>query len=158
MVSLPLHAHVCGLFCVSGRAVPSSTCQNMRPLWLLTAGCGSPREPGLLKVNCTRLEPRWRLCRDLVTLEAEPDEEQVYGGATPVMVEWRKAKAEHSEAFTTGTALDKADAKIRLMDLEIALIEEHELTLPPASYPRDRSTRRNQVRRHRRSLADARAD
>ena len=103
-------------------------------------------------------DPRWRQYRELVTLEAEPGEEQVYGGATPVIVEWRNARTEHSEAFTTGTALDRADAKIRLLELELALVEEHELTLPPASYPWDRSGRRDQAWRRGQSLDGARAD
>ena len=59
----------------------------------------------------------------------------MYGDATPVIVEWRRARAERSEAFTTGTALDRADAKIRLLELEIALVEEHGLTLPPEIQP-----------------------
>ena len=65
-----------------------------------------------------------------MTHEAEPGEEQAYGGATPVIVEWRRAKAEHWEAFTTGPALGRAEARIRLQELEIAFIDEHELTVP----------------------------
>ena len=103
-------------------------------------------------------EPRWRTYGELVTLEAEPGEEQVYGAATPVVVEWRRARAEHSEAFTTGTALDRANAKIGLLELENVLIEEHDLTLPPAAYPWDRSVRRDQARRRRQSLDGARVD
>ena len=91
----------------------------------------------------------------LVTLEAEPDEERVYGDATPVIVEWRKAKAEFSDLLKTGTALAQAEAKIRMLHLEIAIIEEHELTLPPASYPWNWESRRQQVRRREQSLGSA---
>ena len=91
----------------------------------------------------------------LVTLEAEPDEERVYGDATPVIVEWRKAKAEFSDLLKTGTAWAQAEAKIRMLHLEIAIIEEHELTLPPASYPWNWESRRQQVRRREQSLGSA---
>ena len=49
------------------------------------------------------------------TQEAEPDEDAVYGDAAPVVVEWRRTKA-----------------NARVLELEIAIIEQHELTLPPA--------------------------
>ena len=39
----------------------------------------------------------------LVTPEAEPGEEDVYGDATPVVVEWRKARDEYHRAAETGT-------------------------------------------------------
>ena len=91
----------------------------------------------------------------LVTPEAEPDEELVYGDATPVIVEWRKAKAEFSDLLKTGTALAQAEARMRMLHLEIAIIEEHELTLPPASYPWNWEGRRQQVRRREQSLGSA---
>ena len=91
----------------------------------------------------------------LVTQEAEPDEESAYGDATPVIVEWRKAKAEFSDLLKTGTALAQAEAKIRMLHLETAIIEKHELTLPPASYPWNWESRRQQVRRREQSLGSA---
>ena len=91
----------------------------------------------------------------LVTLESEPDEERVYGDATLVIVEWRKAKAEFSDLLKTGTALAQAEAKMRMLHLEIAIIEKHELTLPPASYPWNWESRRQQVRRREQSLGSA---
>ena len=91
----------------------------------------------------------------LVTPEAEPDEERVYGDAMPVIVEWRKAKAEFSDLLKTGTALAQAEAKMRMLHLEIAIIEKHELTLPPASFPWNWEGRRQQVRRRERSLGSA---
>ena len=44
------------------------------------------------------------------------------------------------------------------MELEIAIIEEHELTLPRATYPWDWSARRDQVWRRRQSLEEARVE
>ena len=94
----------------------------------------------------------------LVTLEAEDGEEKVYGDATPVIVEWREAKAEFSDLLKTGTVLEQEEARIRMLTLEIALIEKHELTLPPATYPWGREDRRDQVRRREGSLGVAHVD
>ena len=55
-----------------------------------------------------------------------------------MIIEWRKARAEFLKTLKTGTVLDRTEAKERMLKLEIAIIEEHELTLPPASYPWDR--------------------
>ena len=78
-------------------------------------------------------------------LEAEPGEEQVYGDAMPVIVEWRKARNEYLRALKTGTALDKAETEQCTLRLEIELIGKHELTLPPRTYPWAWSDRRDQV-------------
>ena len=103
-------------------------------------------------------EPRWREYRELVTLKAEPDEERVYGEATPVVVEWREAREEYEEAVAGGTALDRADARMRVLELEIELIGRHELTLPPRTYPWDRSERRAEVRDREQALDDTRVE
>ena len=94
----------------------------------------------------------------LVTVEAEEGEKKVYGDATSVIVEWRKARAEYHRNLKTGSALAKAEAKARMLTLEVALIEEHELTLPPASYPWDQFDRRDHAWRRRQSLGDARVE
>ncbi|MDE2860927.1 MAG: hypothetical protein OYI31_06505 [Chloroflexota bacterium] len=85
----------------------------------------------------------------LVTEEAEPDEGQVYGDATPVIVEWRKARDAYHRASETGTEVEIRNAHERMLWLEVAIIEEHELTLPPASYPWGREERRVQDRKRR---------
>ena len=94
----------------------------------------------------------------LVTSEAEPGEESVYGEATPVIVEWRKARAEFSDLLKTGTELAQEEARMRMLGLELVLIEEHELTLPPASYPWGWEERRDEARRRRRRLDSAEVD
>ena len=99
-----------------------------------------------------------RTYSQLVTLEAEDGEERVYGDATPVIAEWREARSEYNGSLKTGDALARAEAKARMLTLEIALIEEHELTLPPASYPWDQFERRDQAWRRRQSLGDARVE
>ena len=98
------------------------------------------------------VKPRWRLHRELVTQEPESGEEQVYGDATPMIVEWHRARAEFLKTLKTGTVLDSTETQERMLRLEIAIIEEHELTLPPASYPWDRFDRRDKVWERKRDL------
>ena len=106
-------------------------------------------------VEKTAVKPAWRPYRDLVTLEPEPGEEQVYGDATPLIVEWRKARAEYLDA---GDGLSRAIAKERMLELEIELIGDHELTLPPRTYPWDGSDRRDEVWRRTQGLERARVE
>ena len=94
----------------------------------------------------------------LVTEGAEPGEEKVYGDATRVIVEWREARDEFWALLKSGPALATAEAKMRMLKLEIAIIEEHELTVPPASYPWDWEARQDEIRRRQRSLRTAEVD
>ena len=82
---------------------------------------------------------------DVVTSDPEPGEELVYGdAATAVIVRWREAR----DAFSQATdALEILNARQRRLEMEIELIEEHELTLPPATRPWDWGDRRQEVRR-----------
>ena len=80
-----------------------------------------------------------------MTPEAEPDEDLVYGDATPVIVEWLEVRAEFLKTLKTGTVFDRAEAEPSMLRLEITIIGEHGLTLPPASYPWDQFDRRDQV-------------
>ena len=97
-----------------------------------------------------------RVYPDLVTAEAEPGEELVYGdAATAVIVEWRDAR----DAFAAATdALDILNTRQRRLELEIELIEQHELTLPPATRPWDWGDRRQEVRRRNELLDEAIVD
>ena len=52
---------------------------------------------------------RPRTYPQLVTPEAEPDEDLVYGDATPVIVEWRRVRAEFFKTLKTGTTLDRTE-------------------------------------------------
>ena len=93
---------------------------------------------------------------DLVTAEAEPGEELVYGdAATAVIVRWREAR---DAVGKTRDALDRLNARQRWLELEIELIEEHKLTLPPTTYPWDWGDRRQEVRRRNEALNDVIVD
>ena len=107
-------------------------------------------EPG-----AKRRDAPWRAYPELVTLEPESGEEAVYGNAAPLVVEWRQAWREFLGA---GDRLARAVADVRLLELELVLIEEHELTLPPALCPWDWADRRREVWSRRQALKDARAD
>ncbi len=104
------------------------------------ASAGNPAPAG----QSVAQRPR-RVYNDLVTDDAEPGEELVYGdAATAVIVQWRQAR----DAFAAAKdALDVLNARQRRVELEIALIEQHELTLPPATRPWDWGDRRQEVRR-----------
>ena len=91
----------------------------------------------------------WRYYPDLVTHEPEAGEELVYGEATPVIVEWREALAELRDA---GRRLDRLDAEERVLALEIVIIGEHELTLPPVVHSWDDADRRHAVWKRKESL------
>ena len=85
-----------------------------------------------------------RVYDDVVTADA----------ATAVIVRWREARDAVGECKD---ALDRLNARERVLELEVELIEEHKLTLPPAKYPWDRGDRRQEVRRRTEYLDGLRA-
>ncbi len=97
-----------------------------------------------------------RVYPDLVTAEAEPGEELVYGdAATAVIVQWREAR---DAIGKTKDALDRLNARQRWYELEIELVEQHELTLPPATRSWDWGDRRQEVRRRNEALDEIMVD
>ena len=119
-----------------------------------SVGKGPPGNPALAAKPVVE-RPR-RTYYDLVTAEAEPGEELVYGeAATAVIVKWREAR---DAVPRTTDALDRLNARERWLELEIALIEEHKLTLPPATYPWDWGDRRQEVRRRTEALDEVIVD
>ena len=89
---------------------------------------------------------------ELVTVEAEPEEERFYGAAMEVVAEWRLARLRHeheqAEAATgkTASTLDRLRADERLLQLELELVGAHGLTLPPADRPWDGIRRQSELR------------
>ncbi len=90
---------------------------------------------------------------DLVTTDPEDGEELVYGEATVVITEWREAMTELRQARRR---LEQLDAERRVLELEVVLVEEYALTLPPATYPWNRFERRDEVQRKRRVVGNIR--
>ena len=97
-------------------------------------------------------EAWWRPYHDVVTAEPEPGEEQVYGDVTPLIVERRRVSAEFADA---GDALSRAVAEERVRELEIELIEDRKLTLPPSTYPWDGFDRRRELWTRKQALERA---
>ena len=104
-----------------------------------SASAGGGEQPG----DRPRYVPPRRYPQ-LVTKEAEEGEEQVYGEAAPVIVEWRRTYAEMMRLVKSGPSLRCNVVNARRLELEVALIEEHGLTLPPARYPWSRFERQEQ--------------
>ena len=93
-------------------------------------GAAGPPSP----VNTGRRSPT-RLRREfpeLVTLEPADDDEDVFGGAWALTREWRNLKETHP---SRGRGLAWLRRQERLLTVELALLEEHGLTLPPETYP-----------------------
>lgn len=81
----------------------------------------------------------------VVTKEAEEGEELVYGEAAAVIVEWRRTYAEMMRLEKSGPPLRSNAVNERRLELEVALIEEHGLTLPPSRYPWSQHERQDQL-------------
>ena len=86
----------------------------------------------------------------VVTADPHPGEEASYGPGMPAVAEWRRLTRQRGD----GTKLDQVKTRERIMELEIALIEEYELTLPPDTDPLHPSQREGYLRWRRRALAD----
>ena len=123
-----------------------------------TPAAGSAVSPSAqtgMAANPVVQRPR-RVYPDLVTAEAEPGEELVYGAAaTAVIIQWREAR---DAVGKPRDALDRLNARQRWYELEIELIETHELTLPPATRSWDWGDRRQEVRRRNEALDEIMVD
>ena len=91
----------------------------------------------------------------LVTLEHRLGEEKVFGRAAPSVTEWREVQRTVS---TSAEPVEKAEARVRLLDLERILIEEFRLTLPPYTEPWDFEARGKESYRRRHDLVYANSD
>ena len=85
----------------------------------------------------------------LVTEKAEPGEERVYRDATPLIVEWRSQRRAYLDASSSWA---KLTANLRLAELEIELISQHGLTVPPADLPWNGLRRHSELQRRYRTL------
>ncbi len=90
---------------------------------------------------------------ELATLEPAGDDPDVFGDAWPLIQEWRELKRNHPNR---GKGLDWLRRQERLLVVELALLEEHGLTLPPETYPLKGLERGAQVNWRGKALEDAR--
>ena len=90
---------------------------------------------------------------ELATLEPAGDDGEVFGDAWPLMQEWRELKETHPDR---GGGLSWLLVEERFLAVELALLEEHGLTLPPETYPLSGLDRGGQVNWRRKALQDTR--
>ena len=69
---------------------------------------------------------------DLVTAEPAEDDEEVFGDAWPLVAEWRELWDGHP---AQGKGLAWVSTRQRILEVEVAMLEEHGLTLPPETEP-----------------------
>ena len=122
------------------------------------AGAGSDGpESGQPAVGTARNHPSRPVQRreypDLATLELADDDEEVFGAAWPLIVQWRELKDAHPNE---GKGLAWLKKEQHLLELELALLEEHGMTLPPEQRPLRGFARSGQVSWRRTALDDTR--
>ena len=76
--------------------------------------------------------PSRRRYPELVATEPAADDEEVYGDAWPLVGEWRRLWDGHP---ARGRGLGWVSRRERILELEVAMLEEHGLTLPPETEP-----------------------
>ena len=85
--------------------------------------------------------------------EPAPDDKEIFGEAWPLIVEWRELKDSHPNE---GRGLEWLAAQERLLEVELALLEEHGMTLPPEKQPLRGLDRSGQISWRRTALSDTR--
>lgn len=93
--------------------------------------------------------PPRRVFPELITDQAEPGEEQVYGAAAEEVIEWRESWAARKRSRLT---LDWLRAERRRLELELRLIGVFGLTPPPADAPWGERRRERELEWRRRAL------
>ena len=90
---------------------------------------------------------------EVVTVEPADDDREVYGKAWPLIEEWRSLRTGHPNE---GKSLSWLRTHERLLVLELAMLEEHGLTLPPERQALRGFGRRGQTSWRWTALADTR--
>ena len=88
---------------------------------------------------------------DVVTVEPADDDAEVYGAAWPLVEEWRWMREAHPEQ---GRGVRCLETEARILTLELAMLEEHGLTLPPETQPLRGFARKGQTTWRRAALHD----
>ena len=107
------------------------------------APSGLPPTPPPVAGLGTSRPARRRVNPELVTREPAEDDPEAYGDAWPLVAQWRGLKARHP---AQGWSLSWLTDYERLLVLELAMLEEHELTLPPQKQPVRGLERRDHTR------------
>ncbi len=88
----------------------------------------------------------------VVTSEEQPDEGHAFGPAAQLVKEWRELR---TGGEVSGGRVDRAKAAVRRWELEIAMLGDYGLTLPPETEPLDASRREDHLRWRKKALAAA---
>ena len=91
----------------------------------------------------------------MITLEEQPDEAHAFGPSAGLVAAWRALR---TEAETLGSRVDRARASVRRWELEVELLRDFHLTLPPETEPLDDSRRANHLRWRQEALTEARRE
>ena len=92
---------------------------------------------------------------DLATLEVADDDEEIFGAAWPLIVEWRELLDAHPER---GEGVEWLTTQERVLEVELALLEDHGMTLPPEKQPLRDFDRSGQITWRRTALSDTRRE
>ena len=90
---------------------------------------------------------------EVVTEEPAEDDAEVYGAAWPLVEEWREVRAGHPHQ---GKSLSWLVTEEQLLMLELVMLEDHGLTLPPETQPLRGFGRKGQTNWRRTALQDTR--
>ena len=92
---------------------------------------------------------------DLATLEPADDDEEIFGAAWPLIVRWREMLDAHPER---GEGVEWLTTQENVLEVELALLEEHGMTLPPEKQPLRGLDRSGQITWRRTALSDTRRE
>ena len=82
----------------------------------------------------------WLLDAWVVPLEKQPVEEHSFGPAVPLVAEWRKLRTGGAQVVCR---VDRAVAAVRRWELEVKMLRDFLLTLPPETEQLDASRERD---------------
>ncbi len=108
----------------------------------------TPQAVRLRPTNPDTLQP---FDAEIVTVEPADDDVEVYGDAWPLVEEWRRLRVGHPNRGRTLSWLENEE---RLLVLELAMLEEHGLTMPPEKQPLRGFGRSGQTNWRRTALSD----
>ena len=91
----------------------------------------------------------------VVTLEAQPDEEHAFGPAAEMVAEWRRLRTGGAKSRSR---VERARAEERRWELEVEMIGEFGLTLPPETETLSESRRDDHLGWRREALRQARRE
>ena len=88
----------------------------------------------------------------VVTLQEQPSEDDALGPAAALVTEWRTVR---NTALEARSRVDRAKAAVRRRELEVELLRDFHVTLPPETEPLDDSRRVDHIRWRLEALAEA---